>query len=73
MAKAFEAGDKVKWRWGNGWGQGVVQEKFTDDVSCTIKGTDVKRQASSDVPAYRIKQDDGDEVLKSHSELERND
>lgn len=70
MAKAFKAGDKVKWRWGEGWGQGVVRETFIEDVSCTIKGTEVKREASPDAPAYRIEQDGGDEVLKGHSEIE---
>ena len=73
MATAFKIGDRVKWRWGDGWGEGVVQEKFTDDVTCTIKGTDVKREASDDAPAYKIEQDDGDEVLKSHSEIESDD
>lgn len=73
MAKGFNVGDKVKWKWGDGWGQGTVQEKFTEDVSRTIKGTEVKREASEEEPAYKIEQDDGDEVLKSHSEIERDD
>ena len=73
MAKVFKVGDKVKWRWGDGWGRGIVQERFTDDVSCDIEGTEVKRQASEDTPAYKIEQDDGSEVLKSHSEIDDDD
>ena len=67
----FEKGDAVAWNWGNGKGTGKVTEVFADDVERTIDGTDVKRNASSDSPAYMIEQDDGDRVLKSESELER--
>ena len=36
-----------------------------------IKGSKVSREASKDDPAYLIEQEDGDEVLKSHSELRK--
>lgn len=65
----FSKGDKVEWNWGNGTGTGKVVERFTNDVERTIKGSDVKREASNDCPAYLIEQDDGDRVLKSHSEV----
>lgn len=65
----FKKDDTVEWNWGNGTGQGKVVERFCEDVTRTIKGTEIKRTASDDCPAYLIKQDDGDEVLKSHSEL----
>ncbi|MEL6644835.1 MAG: DUF2945 domain-containing protein [Pseudomonadota bacterium] len=65
----FSKGDKVEWNWGNGTGTGKVVERFTSDVERTIKGSDVKREASDDCPAYLIEQDDGDQVLKSHSEV----
>ena len=73
MADQFNTGDAVKWRWGDGWGRGTVQERYTDDVTCTIDGTEVKRKASSDEPAYRIRQGDGDVVLKSQTEIEAAD
>lgn len=65
----FQTGETVTWSWGNGTGSGKVVERFTEDVTRTIKGTDVKRKASSDDPAYLIEQSDGDQVLKSGSEL----
>ncbi len=65
----YESGDSVKWRWGDGTGTGKVVERFTDDVTKTIKGTEVKRKASQEDPAYLIEQSDGDQVLKSGSEL----
>ena len=65
----FTKGDTVEWSWGNGTGTGKIVERFTDDVTRKIKGTEVKRTASKDCPAYMIEQDDGDRVLKSHSEV----
>lgn len=65
----YQKGTKVEWSWGNGTGTGKIAERFTDDVTRTIDGTEVTRKASSDEPAYMIKQDDGDRVLKSHSEV----
>lgn len=67
----YQTGMKVEWDWGNGTGTGTITEKFTDDVTRTIKGSEVTRKASSDEPAYMIKQDDGDRVLKSHSEVKK--
>lgn len=53
----------------NGTGSGKVTERFTAKVTRTIKGNEVTREASEDEPAYLIEQDDGDEVLKSVTEL----
>ena len=71
MTHMFEIGDLVRWSWGSGTAEGEISERFTDDVTRTIKGTEVTRHASEDKPAYMIKQDDGDRVLKSHPEVER--
>lgn len=65
----YSVGDKVKWKWGNGWGRGEVADRFTERVTRNIKGSEVVREASEDEPAYLIVQADGDEVLKGHSEL----
>lgn len=69
MTDRYQQGSRVKWNWGEGTGEGEVQEVFTSKVSRTIKGTEVTRDADDDDPAYLIEQDDGDRVLKSHSEL----
>ncbi len=63
-------GDKVKWSWGNGTAEGEVVKRYTQKITLTLKGTEVTRDASDDCPAYRIEQDDGDEVLKSATEIE---
>ena len=67
----FQKGQKVKWSWGEGEAKGVIQKSYKKKVSRTIKGTEVVRDATEENPAYLIEQDDGDEVLKSESEIEK--
>lgn len=67
----FQINTKVEWKWGNGSATGKVRSRFTEDVTKTIKGNEVTRKASEKEPAYLIEQDDGDEVLKSHSEVSK--
>jgi hypothetical protein len=67
----FDIGAAVRWKWGQGTASGTIRERFHDKVSRTIKGTEVTRNATEEEPAYLIEQADGDRVLKSHSELER--
>ena len=67
----IKEGTKVKWKWANGEAQGEVQEIFKSDVSRKIDGSEVKREADDENPAYLIKQDDGSRVLKSQSEVSR--
>ena len=69
--QTYRKGTKVQWKWGNGHGTGTVEESFTEDAQRQIKGQTVKRKASKDDPAYLIEQDDGDRVLKGHSELSK--
>ena len=66
----YSKGDRVKWNWGSGTAEGTVQATYTEEVTKTIKGNEVTRDASDDNPAYLIQQDDDDRVLKSDSELE---
>ena len=73
MTDTLNIGTKVRWKWGDGYGEGRITERFEEKVSRTIKGTEVTREASEDDPAYLIEQDDGDQVLKSHSEVESAD
>lgn len=67
----MKKGDTVKWNWGKSEAEGKVKEKFTEPVKKQIKGTEVKRNASKDEPAYLLKQDNGNEVLKSETELKK--
>lgn len=71
MSGRFGKGSKVEWNWSTGTGAGKVTEVFTDRVTRKIKGKEITRNASEDEPAYLIEQDDGDRVLKSHSELRK--
>nr|WP_136635820.1 DUF2945 domain-containing protein [Pseudooceanicola onchidii] len=64
-------GTQVKWSWGNGSASGKVEERFTREVTRTLKGEEVTRKGSDDNPALLIVQEDGDKVLKLHSEVER--
>jgi len=66
-------GTKVRWKWGSGTAEGVVEESYSKSVTKTIKGTEVTRDGEEGNKALYIKQDDGDYVLKSESEVERTD
>lgn len=65
----IKIGDTVSWDWGSGTATGTVKKKFTERVTRTIKGTEITRDATSDEPAFLIEQDNGNEVLKSVTEL----
>ncbi|MGH1504088.1 MAG: DUF2945 domain-containing protein [Acidimicrobiales bacterium] len=69
MSYDFHIGDDVEWDWGNGTGTGTITKRYTQKITRTLQGSEVTRDASEDEPAYLIEQDDGDEVLKSSTEL----
>ncbi|NMH59928.1 DUF2945 domain-containing protein [Alteromonas ponticola] len=69
MSKSYQTNTKVEWEWGNGKGTGYVREVFREKVTRTLQGSETTRKGSDDDPAYLIEQDDGDRVLKLHSEL----
>lgn len=69
----IKSGTKVKWNWGSGTAQGKVEQTYTQKVTKTIKGTEVTREGEQGNKALYIKQDDGDYVLKSESEVRRVD
>ena len=71
MSTKFQKGEKVKWNWGNGEGTGKIEERFERRVQRTLKGTKIVKNGTEDNPAYLIKQEDGDEVLKEGSELSK--
>lgn len=67
----MKKGDKVNWKWGKSKAEGTVKEKFEEPVKKKIKGTEVKRKASKEEPAYLIEQEKDKKVLKSESELKK--
>ncbi len=67
----FRKGTDVAWDWGTGTATGKIADVYHSKVTLTLKGSEITRNASPDDPAYRIVQDDGDEVLKSGSEIRR--
>ncbi|KLE34759.1 DUF2945 domain-containing protein [Aurantiacibacter luteus] len=68
-SNSYRSGQHVKWDWGNGTAKGQIEERFEREVTRTLKGSEVTRKGSEDDPAYLIKQEDGDKVLKLGSEL----
>lgn len=58
-----------QWNWGNGEGCGQIEERFEREVTRTLQGSEITKDGTEDNPAYLIKQDDGDKVLKRGSEL----
>ncbi len=68
-ANSYRVGQAVTWKWGDGEAEGKIEERFERDVTRTIKGSEITRKGDSDNPAYLIKQEDGDKVLKRGSEL----
>ena len=69
----IQQGTQVQWNWGKGTAQGKVEETFTNTITKTIKGSEVTRSGTQDNKALFIRQEDGDYVLKSESEVERID
>ena len=67
----YSEGTKVEWDWGNGTGTGTIKTVHTSKVTRKIDGSEITRDASEDDPAYTIEQDDGDRVLKGHSEVRK--
>ena len=66
---SYTIDQKVTWKWGSGTASGTVKKVYTSKITKIIKESEVTRDATQDDPAYLILQADGDEVLKSHSEL----
>lgn len=69
--KSFSEGDAVSWEWGNGKGHGEIQSKFEEKTTRKIDGTEVTKNGSKDNPAYYVKVEDGNNVLKLGSELSK--
>ena len=68
-SNSYQTDQYVEWEWGNGSASGQIKERFEREVTRTLKGSEVTKDGTEDNPAYLIKQEDGDEVLKRGSEL----
>lgn len=68
-SNSFQTSQYVEWNWGNGTGCGQIKERFEREVTRTLQGSEITKDGTEDNPAYLIKQEDGDEVLKRGSEL----
>jgi hypothetical protein len=66
---SFQTGQYVKWNWGNGEGHGQIEERFEREVTRTLQGSEITKKGDSENPAYLVKQEDGNRVLKRGSEL----
>ena len=71
MADTYDEGTPVKWKWGGGWARGTVKKVYTGRITRTFGGTETTRDADEENPAYLVEQEDGDQALKSHSEVEK--
>lgn len=69
MGQKYQVNQYVKWNYGSGTAKGQIKESYKEKVTKTIKGNEVTRNATDDEPAYLVEQEDGDQVLKSESEL----
>lgn len=67
----IQKGSAVRWKWGNGTAEGKVKETYSEDVTKTIKGSKITRHGEPSNKALLIEQEDGDEVLKLESEVEK--
>ena len=69
--KHYAVNTEVEWKWRSGSATGKIRKKYTDHIVKTLQGSEVKRDASDNDPAYLIEQNDGSKVLKSHSEISK--
>jgi hypothetical protein len=64
-------GTKVRWKYGNTFGRGRVEETYNKKITKSIKGADVTRFGKRENKVLLIKTDEGDEYLKLENEVER--
>jgi len=65
----MKKGETVHWKYGRGTAEGKIKEKFVQRVTRKIKGSEITRNANKEEPAYLIEQINGNEILRSESEL----
>lgn len=67
----YEEGTVIEWDWGDGTAKGEIVARYTQKRTLKIDGNELTRDASEDCPSYKIEQDDGQLVFKSHSEVRK--
>ena len=67
----IQQGTEVKWKWGRGTATGKVKDIFDHEITTTIKGTKVTRKGKPENNALFIVQENGNDVLKLESEVEK--
>lgn len=67
----IKTGTEVQWKWGQGMAKGKVQETYDETITKTIGGNEIKRNGEPGNKALLIRQEDGTEVLKLESEVDR--
>lgn len=67
----IQKGSQVKWKWGNGEAEGKVKESYSEKVTKTIDGSEITRDGEEGNKALLIEQEDGSQVLKLESEVEK--
>lgn len=65
----FKKDSQVQWKWLGRNIKGVIVEIFTNPVVREIKGKKIKRNGSSENPAYLVRSEAGNEALKLGTEL----
>jgi hypothetical protein len=68
---SYSEGDRVKWWWGYGTAEGVIDKVYTRKTTRTFKGAAITKNATKACPAYMIRLDDGARTLRLHTEVER--
>ena len=64
-------GTRVKWRWGNSYGKGRVEETYNKKVTKNIQGAEITRYGQRENKALLITTETGDQLLKLENEVER--
>lgn len=67
----IRTGSKVSWKWGNGSAEGKVKETYSEKVTKSIDGKEITRNGEENDKALLIEQEDGTQVLKLESEVEK--
>ncbi|MEO5709198.1 MAG: DUF2945 domain-containing protein [Nocardioidaceae bacterium] len=67
----IRTGTVVTWSWGSGTAEGKIVEVHHRALTRTLGGSEITRNGTEKDPALLIEQEDGTQVLKLRSEVER--
>ncbi|CAN5662557.1 DUF2945 domain-containing protein [soil metagenome] len=67
----IRTGTMVTWSWGSGTAEGKIVEVHHRKLTRTLSGSEITRNGTEKDPALLIEQEDGTQVLKLRSEVER--